>query len=191
MSSQAPYPRTKLCYDEASVRSNKSSRHTALLTWLLAAFCSAWEVSENTLVTWELVRSCYCPTVRTTLMFTWGLTSVQDMGVSMRMPMMMTGLMTSQAAVVSCTSHAPSPEQATSSAPCLPSRASSSVTTSTACQHQVWMRHLTTAIVTCYQLCQLEQAVDGDEAFVVQLGHGGVGGEPRPPLWGDDGGGCF
>ena len=110
------------------------------------------------------------------------LTSVQDMGVSMRMPMMMTGLMTSQAAVVSCTSHAPSPEQATSSAPCLPSRASSSVTTSTACQHQVWMRHLTTAIVTCYQLCQLEQAVDGDEAFVVQLGHGGVGGEPRPPL---------
>ena len=59
MSSQAPYPRPKLCYDEASVRSNKSSRHTALLTWLLAAFCSAWEVSENTLVTWELVRSCY------------------------------------------------------------------------------------------------------------------------------------
>ena len=33
MSSQAPYPRTKLCYDGASVRSlvrsNKSSRHTA------------------------------------------------------------------------------------------------------------------------------------------------------------------
>ena len=36
--------------------------------------------------------------------------------------------------------------------------------------------------VTCYQLCQLEQAVDGDEALVVQLGHGGVAGEPRPPL---------